>query len=345
MGGSGQHIMNRKAKREKIKKLKRKAERKERKEKYEEAERLWDKIARLEEELFEEEMADWSDVSDSSDFSGDEFEYEKTGPLAFGMKWAWCGEVDRNNLYFSNPTQVPHDWSCKPCPSGGIRSIAVYDGQTYVIDGDEGHYWMTDSFGQKDWVDMGGDGGSLICAGDGFLWAWCDCDPNMIYGAPAGHGITTNSWSGVELPGSGTIRSWGIYDGELYIVNGDGNYFRKDVAAPDQGGGRDWQQLAGDGGWVIAVGDGKIWAWCHEVDPHNFYHSPAGRHVEDLEWSSCEFNMEHGCSPCQGGMAIFGGQLHVVKRQGGGYYQKDVNDGEWTECGGDGGWMISIGDA
>lgn len=252
---------------------------------------------------------------------------EERGPS--GWKWAHCGEIDVPNFYFTE-CDGPANWEGRETPDGAsIHSVQAYDGYVYCVGAANGGYFRRPLDGSGDWHDLGGDGGTTIACGDGAMFAWCDCDPEKIYRTDCGPDVDANNWDGFDLPDGGGLRSSSIAGGNLYVVVGNGNYFRMSAR------GGDWQQLAGDGGSIIACGDGKIWAWC-DCDPDKLYHSDLNE-GGDLEWGSCENDMNVKS------MSIHNGKLHVIGREEGRYFSKSVWDGEWFEHNGDGGNIHAVG--
>lgn len=252
-------------------------------------------------------------------------------------KWVY---VDGSSFYFTGADIIPHEWKSKPVPVEGakIRSLQVYKGYVYAIDDAAGNHWRTPAHGQGDWHQLGGDGCKLITIGDDMLWAFCDGD--SIYGSPCGPDVNENTWTSLALPDGGGLKSFDIFDKQLFVITGNGNYHRTDVA-----GGGEWKQLAGDGGAVLATGAGKLWAQVVDAEGNladSMYVAPIGQDVEDLAWAAA------GPGGRPGGvtsMSIYNDKLHTVDKNGGKYCQTaaDNSGAEWEDCGGDGGLYLAVG--
>jgi hypothetical protein len=175
-----------------------------------------------------------------------------------GWKVQVCDGGD--DIYICRAEQVTHKWASVGYPvGGGIEDVQFYRNAIYCVDKEAGRYWRgrlpcgyRGGSVALDWENLGGDGGSRICVGEGFLFAYCYSNPAVVYRSPSPGTGGGNEWTGFELPEEG-LRGWSMYDGELYFTCGDnGNYYKTNCKNLNA------RKMYGDGGWEIACGAGYI---------------------------------------------------------------------------------------
>merc|ERR1711998_564849 len=108
-----------------------------------------------------------------------------------------------DNIYISRDYVVPHKWAViePPC-AGGFEDIQFWKNHCYVVSKEGGYYykgrieWNGGEPICPEWENIGGDGGSRLCVGNGFLIAHCYCDPGMFYRstAPSNESGQNDDW-------------------------------------------------------------------------------------------------------------------------------------------------------